>query len=73
MPFISINNNQLISSTSSNKLGIHSNVDKISQMSFSLNKLQPDNFKGILTCQNYLSLNRLLLLGSDNGEIKLFC
>lgn len=42
-------------------------------MSFSLNKLQPDNFKGILTCQNYLSLNRLMLLGSDNGDIKLFC
>lgn len=73
VPFLTINDNQLITSTSSNKIGIHSNVDKPSQITFSLNKLQPDSFKGLLTCQNYLPLNRLLLLGSENGDIKLLC
>ncbi len=74
VPFLTINEGQLIASTSSNKIGIHSDIeDKSMSAKFSLNKLQPENFKGILTCQNYLPLNRLLLLGSDNGDIKLFC
>ena len=73
VPFLTINHNQLITGPSSNKIGIHSNVNKSGQISFSASKLQPDNFKGILSCQNYMPLNRLLLLGSDNGDIKLFC
>lgn len=32
VPFISVNHNQLITSTSSNKIGIHSNIDKANQV-----------------------------------------
>ncbi len=73
VPFLSISDTQIITGTNSNKIGIHSNLDKSSQHTYSLNKLQPENFKGILSNQIYLPLNRLLLLGSDNGDIKLFC
>ena len=73
VPFLNINdNNQLITGTSSNKIGVHSGVDKPSQTSFSLSKLQPENFKGVLSSQTYLPLNNLLLLGADNGDIRLF-
>jgi WD repeat-containing protein 81 len=87
-----VNENQIISGTTSNKIGIHSNIDKQNQVikiflkihvkfieisffktTFSLSKLQPDYFKGVLTSMAYLPMNRLLLLGADNGEMKLFC
>ncbi|CAF0855447.1 unnamed protein product [Brachionus calyciflorus] len=73
VPFMSVNQNQLITATGSNKIGIHSNIEKASQMTVSINKLQPDLFKGVITSQTYLPLNRLLLLGSDSGDIKLIC
>lgn len=71
---LSTTENQLITSTSSNKIGIHSNVnDPTSQINFALNKLQPEYFKGFITSQTYLKLNRLLLIGSDYGDIRVIC
>jgi WD repeat-containing protein 81 len=66
-------NHQMISGTSSNKIGIHSNIDKLNQITYSSSRLLSDNFKGSLSAFTYLPMNRLLCLGSDNGEMKLFC
>ena len=77
VPFLSVTDSQLITATSSNKIGVHNNIDKSGtqnqQVTFTLNKLQPDKFKGVLSSLTYLPLNRLLLLGSDTGDLKLFC
>lgn len=69
---MSVTENQLITATSSNKIGVHSNIDS-TQIVFSMNKLQPDFFKGFITSQIYLKLNRLLLIGSDYGDIRVVC
>jgi hypothetical protein len=63
---------QMISGTSSNKIGIHSNIDKLNQITYSSSRLLPDNFKGSLAAFTYMPMNRLLAMGSDNGEMKLF-
>ncbi|XP_077992246.1 WD repeat-containing protein 81-like [Glandiceps talaboti] len=60
--------NLLLSATNSNKLAIHSILD--GQMSY-CNKLHSEVFKGILTTFDVLPMNKLLLLGSDNGNIYL--
>ena len=62
---------QLISGTTANRIGVHSVVDATAQYSFS--KLRYDAFKGVLTTMALLPLNRLLLLGADNGNINLIC
>ena len=65
---------QLITSTSSNKIGIHSNINQLSsQITFTVDKLKTDYFKGFITSQTYLKLNRLLLIGSDYGDIRVLC
>lgn len=62
---------QLISGTTANKIGVHTAVDV--NAVFSSSKLRSDAFKGVLTAMAVLPLNRLLLLGSDNGGITLLC
>ncbi|XP_066279780.1 WD repeat-containing protein 81-like [Branchiostoma lanceolatum] len=62
-------NNQVISSTASNKIGIHSALN--SKASFTLTKLRSEAFKGVMTAAAVLPLNRLLLLASDSGSIRL--
>ncbi|XP_058796820.1 WD repeat-containing protein 81 [Phymastichus coffea] len=62
---------QLISGTTANKIGVHSTVEASASYSFS--KLRHDAFKGVLTTMALLPLNRLLLLGADNGNINLIC
>ena len=61
----------VISATTANKVGVHSNVTP--EASFAVSKLHTDVFKGVLTTMSVLSLNRLLLFGADNGSIKLCC
>jgi len=95
LPYLVANGNQLITATSSNKIGIHSNIDKLGQVNinleiciykkenlnlfffktqFSMDKLKPDsNFKAPTSSLIYLPMNQTLLLGSDNGDIKLLC
>ncbi|XP_078593902.1 WD repeat-containing protein 81-like [Branchiostoma floridae x Branchiostoma japonicum] len=62
-------NNQVISATASNKIGIHSALN--SKASFTLTKLRSEAFKGVMTAAAVLPLNRLLLLASDSGSIRL--
>lgn len=62
---------QLISGTTANRIGVHSAVEVSASYSFS--KLRHDAFKGVLTAMALLPLNRLLLLGADNGNINLIC
>ncbi len=61
----------VISATPSNRIGVHSNVT--ADAAFAVSKLHTDVFKGVLTTMSVLTLNRLLLLGADNGSIKLCC
>ncbi|CAH0719552.1 unnamed protein product, partial [Brenthis ino] len=68
---LSVYYNELISGTTNNRIGVHTSLDQ--DASFSSTKLRSDTFKGVLTCMSVLPLNRLLLLGSDNGNISLLC
>ncbi|CAG9584549.1 unnamed protein product [Danaus chrysippus] len=68
---ISVYYNELISGTTNNRIGVHTSLGQ--DASFSSTKLRSDTFKGIMTCMSVLPLNRLLLLGSDNGTISLLC
>lgn len=62
---------QLITCTTANRIGVHTAVD--STATFSSSKLRSDAFKGVITAMAVLPLNRLLLLGADNGGISLLC
>uniref|UniRef100_A0A8D9AX21 WD repeat-containing protein 81 n=1 Tax=Cacopsylla melanoneura TaxID=428564 RepID=A0A8D9AX21_9HEMI len=66
---LSVYKDQVISSTTANRLGSHS----LSDYSFSCTKLRSDSFKGIVTTMALVPLNKLVLLGADNGNITLFC
>ncbi|XP_072382796.1 WD repeat-containing protein 81 [Diabrotica undecimpunctata] len=68
---LSIHNNELISGTTGNRIGVHTSITF--EASFSNNKLRGDSFRGLLTSMDYLPLNRLLLLGADTGNINLLC
>ncbi|KAH9519567.1 hypothetical protein Btru_003023 [Bulinus truncatus] len=60
---------QLISATTSNKVSVYANITDTNPTSGS--KLRSSAFKGVLTHMAVLPLNKTLLLGSDNGIIRL--
>lgn len=68
---LNLYNNELISGTTANRIGVHTSID--ADASFTTTKLRTDAFKGLLTSMAVLPLNRLLLLGADNGTISLVC
>ena len=68
---MAIYENQLVTGTTANRIGVHTSVDANS--TFSSSKLRSDTFKGVITAMAVLPLNRLLLLGADNGGISLLC
>jgi WD repeat-containing protein 81 len=68
---LNVYNNELISGTTANRIGVHTSIDL--EASFSSTKLRSDAFKGLLTSMALLPLNRLLLLGADTGAINLLC
>ncbi|KAF8785971.1 WD repeat-containing protein 81-like [Argiope bruennichi] len=61
--------NEVISGTSGNRIGLHSSTDK--NAVYTSTRLRSDTFKGVLTTMALLPLNRLLLLGTDNGNVVL--
>uniref|UniRef100_A0A8C7Z4T9 WD repeat domain 81 n=1 Tax=Oryzias sinensis TaxID=183150 RepID=A0A8C7Z4T9_9TELE len=61
---------QIVTGTVSNKIGMYSMAD-ISLSPVSSTKLSSENFRGTLTSLAVLPTKRLLLLGSENGAIRL--
>ncbi|GIY32237.1 WD repeat-containing protein 81 [Caerostris extrusa] len=61
--------NEVISATTGNRIGLHSSTDK--NATYTSTRLRSDTFKGVLTTMALLPLNRLLLLGTDNGNVVL--
>ncbi|XP_028319657.1 WD repeat-containing protein 81 [Gouania willdenowi] len=61
---------QIVSGTVANKIGVYSMAD-ISLSPVSSTKLSTENFRGTLTSLAVLPTKRLLLLGSENGAIRL--
>lgn len=62
---------ELVIGTTANRIGVYTAVEMTA--SFSSSKLRSDAFKGVLTTMAVLPLNRLLLLGADNGGMTLLC
>ncbi|CAL8346441.1 unnamed protein product [Arctogadus glacialis] len=62
---------ELVTGTVANKIGVYSMAD-ISLSPVSSTKLSSENFRGTLTSLAVLPTKRLLLLGSENGAIRLF-
>ncbi|KAF7666791.1 hypothetical protein LDENG_00091650 [Lucifuga dentata] len=61
---------EIVTGTVANKIGVYSMVD-ISHSPISSTKLSSENFRGTLTSLAVLPTKRLLLLGSENGAIRL--
>ncbi|KAK1785991.1 hypothetical protein P4O66_017738 [Electrophorus voltai] len=61
---------EIVAGTVANKIGVYSMLD-ISANSASSTKLSSENFRGTLTSLAVLPTKRLLLLGSENGAIRL--
>ncbi|XP_023673836.2 WD repeat-containing protein 81 [Paramormyrops kingsleyae] len=61
---------EIVTGTVSNKIGVYSMTD-ISAGPVSSTKLSSENFRGTLTSLAVLPTKRLLLLGSENGAIRL--
>ncbi|XP_021379977.1 WD repeat-containing protein 81-like isoform X2 [Mizuhopecten yessoensis] len=68
---MSLYKNQIISGTTGNKIGVHASIEN--QGSFTVTKLKADTFKGVLTSMAILPMNRTVLLGADNGSVRLLC
>ncbi|XP_054758829.2 WD repeat-containing protein 81-like [Lytechinus pictus] len=64
---ICISDEQILSATFGNRIGIHTAVN--SQASYSCSKLRSDSFKGAIGAISVLPLNKLMLVASDNGSI----
>nr|XP_033329625.1 WD repeat-containing protein 81 isoform X1 [Megalopta genalis] len=62
---------ELVIGTTANRVGVFTSIETTA--AFSSSKLKSDTFKGLLTTMAILPLNRLLLLGADNGGITLIC
>ncbi|KAM9318975.1 WD repeat-containing protein 81 [Pholidichthys leucotaenia] len=61
---------EIVTGTVANKIGMYSMAD-ISLSPVSSTKLSSENFRGTLTSLAVLATKRLLLLGSENGAIRL--
>lgn len=61
---------EIVTGTVANKIGVYSMAD-ISLSPVSSTKLSSENFRGTLTSLAVLPTKRLLLLGSENGAIRL--
>lgn len=71
LPSLLVWGDQLISATVGGRIGVHSLPEDHSEDLYISHKLSSDVFRGNITCLGYLPLNRLLLIGSDTGNIVL--
>ena len=74
----SINGDEIIMGSTTNKIIIRKGPWNEQQgdsnlVSYNTHKLKSDIMKSNLTCMKLLPMNKLLLLGQDNGTIRLVC
>ncbi|KAF2347870.1 Anaphase-promoting complex subunit 4 WD40 domain, partial [Trinorchestia longiramus] len=62
---------QVVTATTANRIGHHTSV--ASDATYTSYRLRSDSLKGVVTAMEVLPLNRMLLLGSDSGALRLLC
>ncbi|XP_077493894.1 WD repeat domain 81 isoform X2 [Amblyomma americanum] len=68
---LGLHNAGVVSGTTANKINVHTTIDE--KAAFTSTKLRSETFRGVIASMAVLPLNRLLLLGADNGGISLLC
>lgn len=68
---LSLHNTGVVSGTTANRINVHTSIDN--KAVFTSTKLRSETFRGVIASMAVLPLNRLLLLGADNGGISLLC
>ncbi|KAH6924555.1 hypothetical protein HPB50_019439 [Hyalomma asiaticum] len=68
---LGLHNAGVVSGTTANKINVHTTIDE--KAAFTSTKLRSETFRGVIASMAVLPLNRLLLLGADNGSISLLC
>lgn len=71
LPSILVLQDQVISAHMGGKIGVYNFQEPHAEVPYFTYKLSSDVFRGVITCLGYLPLNKLLLIGSDTGNIVL--
>ncbi|GFR67396.1 WD repeat-containing protein 81 [Elysia marginata] len=66
---LAVYRDQLLTGTTANRISVYASATD--STAFASSKLRSASFKGVLTCMSVLPLNKALLLGADNGTIRL--
>jgi len=67
------NHNQVITASTNHKISVHTINTEVAESNTVVNKLRADIIKGNLMQMELLPLNRLLLMGTELGNIHLIC